>query len=124
MKPGGAYHTPRIGHDTFYNYYLKLNQVELETIAHQPQDMIKDCKYGSGVVGGCMELVNGTTKMFSPLFGVCYMFNFKGASTDHKSITSIYGGAEWGLKLILDTERKYTWGGGYFTDNTHTYLLM
>ena len=106
MKPGGAYHTPQIDQETFVEYYLKLNQDEVEKLAHQPQDMIKQCKFISFVTPECKELISGTTKMFSPLFGVCYMFNFKGVDTNRSSATSIYGGTEWGLKLMLDTERK------------------
>ena len=106
IHEGGPYYTKRIGEAEFLNRYWNLTKEEVIAIAHQPQDMIKDCRFNGQAMWepNCVELVQGLVKMFSPKFGVCYMFNFEGINTNRTSVTSIYGGPEFGLQLILDIE--------------------
>ena len=66
----------------FWKYYLKLDHDEISEIAHQPKDMIIGCVFNKQVRGGdprCIYLMTkGGKTIFSPSYGVCYMFNFRG----------------------------------------------
>ena len=77
---------------------------EVIAIAHQPEDMIKFCEFGSQAMypPHCTELIQGSFKMFSPTYGVCYGFNYK--SPDRTTLYTTYGGGEFGLKVVLDIE--------------------
>jgi hypothetical protein len=80
---------------------------EVTAIAHKPQSMIKYCAFNSIPMSGpCPDLIRGAVKMFTPAFGVCYSFNFQGLGSDNVSASSIYGGGEFGLQLVLDIEGK------------------
>ena len=78
------------------------------TIAHQPTDMIKYCEYGGNTfTESCDELIKGSVKIFGPATGVCYSFNFVGLNRKKNPVTSVYGGQEFGLQLIIDIEGEY-----------------
>ena len=82
---------------------------EVTAISHQSHDMIKYCEF-SGIPmysPYCTELFNGSVKMFTPDFGVCYVFNFQTLYANKSSLFSIYGGAEFGLQIVLDIEGEY-----------------
>ena len=95
----------------FWKYYLKLDHGEISAIAHQPKDMIIDCVFNKQVRGGdprCIHLMTkGGTKIFSPSYGVCYMFNFKGLRNEEYPATTFYPGDEYGLQLTLNAEATY-----------------
>ena len=106
--------TNLIGQDTpssihvFRQYYLNLNHEEVSAVAHQPIDMIKDCVYSAQSTSSdpkCTELVtNGGTKIFTPSYGVCYMFNFKGLRTEQYPPVTFYPGEQYGLQLTINIE--------------------
>ena len=79
-------------------------------VAHQPKDMIKECIYTQKMQvkePRCLDLMaNGSTKIFTPKYGVCYMFNFNGLYSTTQALTSFYPGEEYGLQLTLDAESK------------------
>ena len=86
---------------------------ETIAVAHQPQDLIKHCKFGgvSLVPPFCTELMEGAVKLFSPKIGVCYGFNFRNTSRDdgffnlfNGTAYSMYSGREFGLQLVLHIE--------------------
>ena len=95
----------------FWRYYLKLDHDEISEIAHQPEDMIIGCVYNKQVRGGdprCIYLItNGGKKIFSPSYGVCYMFNFKGLNIEPYPATTFYPGEEYGLQLTINVETMY-----------------
>ena len=97
-------------HD-FRKAYLKLKHDELLEMAHQPSEMIIECIYMKRIRHKdpvCTELIkNGGTKIFSPTYGVCYMFNFKGLNEKTKGLTNFMSGEEYGLQLTLNVESKY-----------------
>ena len=81
---------------------------DVTAIAHQPEDMIKYCEYGGyRVKPSCNELINGSVKMFSPATGVCYSFNFVRLGGNQMPEMAIYGGEEFGLRLVIDIEGKH-----------------
>ena len=96
-------------HD-FRRLYLKLNRDELMEMAHQPKDMILQCIYLQRIRQQepfCTDLMqNGGTKIFSPTYGVCYMFNFKGINEHVNPLGSYMSGEEYGLQLTLNIESK------------------
>ena len=96
-------------HD-FRHSYLQLNRNELIDIAHQPKDMIKGCIYLKRIRQKhpfCTDLIdNGGTKIFTPTYGVCYMFNFKGINKTVPPLTSYQPGEEYGLQLTVNIESK------------------
>ena len=97
-------------HD-FRKAYLELKHDELLEMAHQPSEMIIECIYMKRIRHKdpvCTELIkNGGTKIFSPTYGVCYMFNFKGLNEKTKGLTHFMSGEEYGLQLTLNVESKY-----------------
>ena len=94
--------------DAFLNSYLSPDYDDLIQIAHQPADMIKDCKMHSRHgTEKCNELIQGIAKPFTAIYGVCYMFNFAVKDYTNKTLVSNYGGPSFGLELILDIEIKY-----------------
>ena len=108
MQKDELHLSPQMQISEFYKYYLKLNKDEVEKVAHQPQDMIKYCAFAAQEnTKDCSEFIKGSIKMFSPTFGVCYVYNFKGIGTNRPSQASVYGGPEFGLELIFDVERAY-----------------
>ena len=95
----------------FWKHYLKLDHGEISEIAHQPDDMIIDCVFNKRVRGGdprCTHLMTkGGTKIFSPSYGVCYMFNFNGLNIEKYPANTFYPGDEYGLQLTLNAETIY-----------------
>ena len=85
--------------------YLKLNADEIETLAHQPEDMIRSCQI-RGDLGKkkCGELKSGANKIFSPQTGVCYAFNMIHKDKLNTSFQIDNFGPNNGLKLEIDTE--------------------
>ena len=108
ISPGGPYYSKRITPNGFYDSYLKLTMDEVIAIAHQPRDMIKSCNFDD-MPGSenCKELIDGSVKIFSPQYGVCYGFNILGRNTNRTSAYSNYGGPKFGLQLVLNIEGKY-----------------
>ena len=106
LRKGGPYYTKRVDANDFYAAYLNLTMEEVVAIAHNPLDMIKSCQFAGVPMYSpyCSELINGSTKMFVPLFGVCYGFNFQNVTSSVESVSSIYAGREFGLQLIVDIE--------------------
>ena len=113
LRKGGPYYTKRIDKDDFYNLYLNLTMEEVVAVAHRPQDMIKHCQFARVPMYSpyCNELIDGANKMFAPVPGLCYGFNFKAAlrpskdnATNSSPLTTLYGGREFGLQLIVDIE--------------------
>ena len=102
----------------FWRYYLKLNHDEISEIAHQPRDMIIGCIYSKQVRQSdprCTDfLANGGTKIFTPSYGVCYMFNFKGLETERYPAMTFYPGEEYGLQLTINVESKLKLFSLYF----------
>ena len=76
-------------------------------MAHQPADMIIECIFSKQVRSSdprCQHLINyGGTKIFTPNYGVCYMFNFKGLRDTYPALT-FYPGEEYGLQLTINVE--------------------
>ena len=97
--------------DDFLRNYLELDAKEIKQIAHQPGDMIKYCSmHGPYGDDKCEELRQGSVKIFTARYGVCYMFNHQSHNGRHKEakpLRSSYGGPEFGLELIIDMESKY-----------------
>ena len=97
-------------HD-FRKAYLELKHDELLEMAHQPSEMIIECIYMKRIRHKdpvCTELIkNGGTKIFSPTYGVCYMFNFKGLNEKINGLSNYMSGEEYGLQLTLNVESKY-----------------
>ena len=82
---------------------------ESMAIAHQPSDMILSCSF-SGIPmlsPQCDELIQGTIKMFTPTYGVCYGFNFNFLDADRASLSTNYAGRDFGLEIILNIESKF-----------------
>ena len=94
----------------FWQYYLKLDHDEIAEIAHQPKDMIIGCIYSKQVREKdprCTNLLTkGGTKIFTPSYGVCYMFNFKGLQPENYPAVTFYPGEEYGLQLTINVESK------------------
>ena len=94
----------------FWRYYLKLNHEVISEIAHQPKDMIIGCIFSKQVRQSdprCTDFItNGGTKVFTPSYGVCYMFNFKGLETEQYPASTFYPGEEYGLQLTINVESK------------------
>ena len=66
------------------------------------------------VVGGipmlkpfCDELIQGQVKMFTPIYGVCYGFNFNFLDETRLPLRSNYAGRDFGLELVLNIESKF-----------------
>ena len=99
----------------FNSVYLNLTMAETMAVAHQPQDLIKYCKFGGIAMYPpyCTELLQGTVKLYSPKIGVCYGFNFRNTSRIdpfglfNGTAYSMYSGREFGLQLVLDIEGQY-----------------
>ena len=91
--------------------YLKLNRQEVIDVAHQPKDMIQECIFTKRIRNQdplCENLMRtGGTKIFTPTYGVCYMYNFRGLSKMAYPMISFYPGEEYGLQLTLNVESKY-----------------
>ena len=97
-------------------------------MAHQPNEMIIECIYMKRIRHKdpfCTELIkNGGTKIFSPTYGVCYMFNFKGLNEKTNGLTNFMSGEEYGLQLTLNVESKYILNNIYnSTLNTTNHIL-
>ena len=108
IDKGGPYYTERADQNQFYNYFLNLKMDEVIAIAHRPQSMIKYCAFGGipTYSPDCTDLIRGSVKMFTPANGVCYSFNFQRLGSQKVSASSVYGGGEFGLQLVLDIEGK------------------
>ena len=79
MGSGEPYETKSADRDAFYSTYLSLTSNEIAQIAHQPDDMIKHCSMSSKFgEEQCNALRNGQYKMFTAIYGMCYMFNYVG----------------------------------------------
>ena len=80
-------------------------------MAHQPEDMIVDCVYSKQVRSvdpRCKHLINyGGTKIFTPSYGVCYMFNFIGLEHKEHPAVTFYPGEEYGLQMTVNVESMY-----------------
>ena len=114
MGSGEPYETKSTDRDEFYSSYLNLTSNEIEQIAHQPEDMIKHCRIQSKFgEEQCNALRKGKYKMFTAVYGMCYMFNYVGVDNpyfrinEEQAIKSNYGGPEFGLDLIIDMESRY-----------------
>ena len=92
----------------FREYYLKLNHEEVSAVAHQPKDMIRECIYSAQSRQAdprCSSLIaKGGTKIFTPSYGVCYMFNFKGLRAERYPPVTFYPGEQYGLQLTVNIE--------------------
>ena len=97
-------------HD-FWKYYLKLDHNEIAEMAHQPKDMIIDCVFNKQVRAvdpRCLYLMaKGGTMIFTPSYGVCYMFNFRGLEYEKYPAVTFYPGEEYGLRLTINVETLY-----------------
>ena len=51
--------------------------------------------------------MSGSNMMFSPKYGVCYMFNSVNEQNGDKSLVVDKSGPESGLRLEMDVESKY-----------------
>ena len=107
MSKGGPYFSKKdnFTESNFMEEYLKLNAYEIETLAHQPEDMIRGCQI-RGHIGPkkCGELQSGKNKIFSPQTGVCYAFNMIHQDMLNKSFQIDNFGPNNGLKLKIDIE--------------------
>ena len=94
--------------NTFWRYYLKLNHEEITAIAHQPHDMIVDCVFNKQIRNPdpkCLQFIaNGSTTIFTPSYGVCYIFNFKGLTKEKYPAVTFYPGEDYGLQLTINIE--------------------
>ena len=79
-------------------------------ISHQPKDMILECIYMQRIRRQdpfCADLMlNGGTKIFTPTYGVCYMFNFKGVNQSIHPLGTYVAGEPYALQLTLNIESK------------------
>ena len=93
--------------DQFVQKYVRLDEVAIYSIAHQPHDMIKSCKMrGRNGDEKCDELIKGGARVFTTRFGICYMFNPVAIKSTKSALVSNYGGPNFGLELIIDIESK------------------
>ena len=107
LSSNGSYYSNDISEFEFIDQYLQLNASEISAIAHQPQDLIKECSIiGPSGTKKCDELRNGTMKIFTPDNGVCYMFNQVDQSKANTAFQIDNVGPRNGLKLTLSTESK------------------
>ena len=90
---------------TFWEPYLKLDADEIAILAHQSKDMIKSCTT-QGQLGDekCKELMAGTTRVFTPDYGLCYIFSNVHKDAMNNSMTVDNAGPNYGLTLQVDVE--------------------
>ena len=94
-----------ITEDVFLDLYLKLDANEIANIAHQSKDMIRKC-YVRGQSGykKCKELIDGTNRVHTPTYGVCYIFNMAKMDAINDALTIDSAGPTNGLMLEIDVE--------------------
>ena len=92
----------------FYDMYMKLTAEEMAELAHQPRDMIKECRWNGETNEMCKEFrEDGGTKIYVPKFGVCYILHFKGTNVSTTSILKAHtAGPDHGLQLVFDIQSK------------------
>ena len=101
------YHaTATVAPNMLYDMLMKLNADEMEELAHQPKDMIKECIWDGESSEMCKAFIaNGGTKIFVPKFGVCYALNFHGINESmSSSLKADHAGPAHGLKLIFNIQ--------------------
>ena len=110
LKENGAYffQDKFIDEDGFFDLYLELTAKQIALLAHQSKEMIKICEINAPPKY-CLELINGSTAIFSPRHGVCYMFNLVHHNQTNSSLTSDWPGPSTGLKIIIDVEGKHVY---------------
>ena len=111
----------------FSVWYTHLNTDEMKKLAHQPQELIVECKFSMINTTLCNHFTtSGGTRIFSPTRGVCYSLNlreyfpldlkeslksdvnkylFETLETD-----MFYAGPLMGLQLVLNIQGKYKTG--------------
>ena len=89
-----------------YDKLMELGADEMEELAHQPKDMVKECVWDGQNNEMCKEFIaNGGTKIFVPEFGVCYALNFQEINESRsKSLKADHAGPAHGLKLIFNIQ--------------------
>ena len=85
---------------------MRLTADEMEELAHQPKDMIKECRFDGETEEMCNAfMTDGGTKFVVPKFGICYTFNFRGINkATTKPLKVHHAGPDHGLNLILDIQ--------------------
>ena len=107
ISPDGPYFSnpDKVLEEQFINTYLKLSGSQIIDLAHQPNAMIHHCEMrGQGGVQKCEELMQGTTKIFTPKHGICYTFNSVHRNEMNKSMSVDNAGQDNGLHLDIDIE--------------------
>ena len=85
--------------------YLELDANEIATIAHQSKDMIRKCSIrGHLAQKKCKELIDGTQRVHTPTYGVCYIFNMVKMDAIDNALTIDGAGPTNGLLLEIDVE--------------------
>ena len=91
--------------DVFLDLYLKLDANEIANIAHQSKDMIRKCSIrGQLAQKKCKELIDGTQRVHTPTYGVCYIFNMVQMDAINNALISDNAGPNNGLMLEIDVE--------------------
>ena len=101
------------------NLYDSLPESEMIAIAHQPDDLIKECTWMNEVSQSCREFMNGSKTFVAPYIGVCYSFNYE---TDEALQVSLVGEL-YGLNLELNVNSMNTMQGG-FTPSLGVRLIL
>ena len=85
--------------------YLELDANEIATIAHQSKDMIRKCNIRvASSVRKCNELIDGKRRVFTPSYGVCYIFNMVKMDETNNALLIDNAGPNNGLMLEIDVE--------------------
>ena len=94
-----------ITEDKFLELYLELDANEIATIAHQSKDMIRKCSIrGQSGEKKCKALIDGTKRVFTPTYGVCYIFNMVQMDAINEAFIIDNAGPNNGLTLEIDVE--------------------
>ena len=99
----------------FLAYYGRLSDEEEFRLSHSPKKMFRRCAFAGEVNEedkDCTALMKGESRFFSPTFGMCYSFNYrgprdlekcKGINCDNPRWTH-FSGPLYGLSLEIDME--------------------
>ena len=93
-------------HQAFLEHYVRLNSTELSDLAHHPMDTIKACFLMGIVTDQCKRIMDmkETTRVFTPRYGVCYLYNFERLNSEVEPDGVGSSGPDYGLKLVMDVQ--------------------
>lgn len=95
-------------YDDFIATYGNLTEEEIIEMAHQPNKMVKWCVFNNMPNHSeCQRFIDDPTKIFSPLRGVCHVFNHvvdDGQLAQGQRLHLNDSGMASGLTLVLELE--------------------